>query len=275
MQADFNLTMMADPDGKYLFYYTLGSVPTSQMVTDGKVGHYIAREYFFRWQSSKNLWVYAGLMDRVYGIRNIDHTSFQRTQTGMTQTDQSQGIILHYIQPKWELSGNYFTGNPYQDPDAKQRGYSLLGEYEVQEKNRVGLSYLQGNGNLDRRRMAAVHIRKGLSQGSSLMGEYGLIEKYIIDTTGAVGDLLQSGSYFFLETTALLARGYLFHISGERYNAEFKPSSPDQWRWTIGILAFPAPRFELRTDFVTGRSLFQDSGQDDTWAFWEQLHVSL
>ena len=278
MQADVGAAIQGDEDGKYLGVFTFGRIVRPEDYATGETGlnRLLAREYYFRGQLSKTLWIYVGLMEKVFGLRNIDHTSYQRTYQGFNESTNnrngignSQGVIVQKTEDKWELTGNYFVGNPYDDDRFRQHGMSLMSETEVGELKRLGGSYLSAQSEMIKKDMVAIHYRQGLSKGSALMLEYGLIQDQ------ATGSNKTTGSYNLVQALVLLTRGYNLKATIERYNQEFKGTSPDQWRWTIGLLTFPMPRFEMRLDMVNQRQFSTTQADDDIWALQGQIHVSL
>ena len=278
MQADVGATIQGDEDGKYLGSFTMGRIVKPQDYATGEtpLTSLHPREYYFRGQLNKTLWVYVGLMDKVFGLRNVDHTSYQRTYQGFNESTNtkngvvnSQGVILQKTEDKWELTGNYFIGNPSDDPRYKQHGFSLMNETEVGELKRLGASFMSAQSDVLKKDMVALHYRQALSKGSAVMFEYGLIQDQ------ATGSDKTTGSYNLVQALVLLTRGYNLKATIERYNQEFKGSSPDQWRWAVGFLTFPMPRLEMRLDFVNQRQFSTNQADDDSWAVEGQIHVSL
>lgn len=276
MQQDIGLTS-SDPDGKYLGTFTYGSL----LNRNDNTRKFYAREYYLRIEIAPTWWIYVGLMDRVYGIRNIDHSSFQRTFQGFkpylgTQTGhwQSQGVILNRITEKTDWAINVFNGNPYEDTDKRQKGASGLYETEIGELKRLGASVMNAQSEVLKKNQYAIHYRQALSKGSALWFEYGFIQDQSKDASGSWAPV-QSGSYNALHSLVLLTRGYNLRAAVERYNSEFKASKPDIWRWNIGLLAFPAPRFELRGDLINTRSFSNSAVSDDNWEMQGLIHVSL
>ena len=102
------------------------------------------------------------------------------------------------------------------------------------------------------------------------MAEYG-IRDYNLKATGVT----KVGSWVALDNLTYITRGYHFNSRLEHFNDEFKASATDQWKWTLGLLMFPAPRLEVRTDFVTKRDIKETGGTDDSWSLQGQIHVSL
>jgi hypothetical protein len=78
-----------------------------------------------------------------------------------------------------------------------------------------------------------------------------------------------------MQSLVSLSRGYNLKTTIERYNSDFKPSVPDIWRWSTGILAFPMPRLEVRGEIVNGRMFSDQPVSDDNWTLQGQIHVSL
>jgi hypothetical protein len=278
MQGDIGSTFQFDQDGKYIFQFTYGNVAKPDKYGSGQGGfsNMVARDYYARIEVMSQFWVYAGLLSKAYGIRNIDHASYQRryqtfkvVNDSNDGIDQSLGIILHKIYDTWEIAANFFNGNPADQQQYKQSGASIFTEVTTQERRRWGLSALTAKSEVLDKKLLGIHYRQGLSKGSAFLFEYGFIQ----DT--ASGSDGKTGSYNLLQGSLLLTRGYSLKTTIERYNKEFKPSEPDQWRWGAGLLMFPAPRFELRAEIYNGRSFSNSVAADDSWTFQGQIHVSL
>lgn len=276
MQFDAGLTVQ-DSDAKYVGVMTFGRVVSPANYAQGSpIDRILAREYYLRAEVIKSWWIYGGLMEKVYGIRNIDHTSYQREYQGFNVTNndvngiaQSHGVVIQHIAKGWELSFNYFLGNPYDDQQYKASGFAGMAEFEVAENKRLGFSALSSTSDVLKKQMTSVHYRHQLAQGSSLMTEMGLIQDQL------TGQEQTTGSYFFLESLILLTRGVNFKATVERYNQKFDPAVPDQWKWSAGFLIFPAPRFEWRFEAVNARQFSNKGAYDDQWALESQIHVSL
>ncbi len=280
MQTDFGLTLQADEDGKYVAVGTWGNLIEASEYSQGKQGlnHIYAREYYLRLEPIQTWWIYAGLMEKVYGLRNIDHSSYQRVYQGFgvatnnqSGIAQSHGVVLHKVEETWELAGNYFVGHPKDEVPYREKGFSFMGEVQVKENSRLGASFLDSKNDFLKRRMYAVHYRQAISKGSAMMFEYGLIQKESL----ASGSAKATGSYNLVEGLYLLTRGYNLQAIVERYNEEFKPEKPDSWKYSLGLLMFPFPRLELRANLINTRAFSNQRAADDTWAAQGQVHVSL
>lgn len=273
MQQEFGIAL-SDSVGKYVAVLTLGNLQYSG--EKGNAKRYLPKEYFLRAEITKTWWLYLGLLEKVYGIRNIDHSSLQRSPQGFNPTLDSvrgnwfsQGATLQKIEDTWEFNISGFIGNPHMEPALRHKGYSTMSEFEVGTNKRLGGSFKTSRSEVDERHMAALHYRQGFEGGSSLLAEYGFIEEKQPTTDQ------KRGSYNFLQSLIPIVRGYNLKITAERYNPDFKPSAPDQWRWMAGILAWPLPRLELRAEIMNYRQFSDQQAAADAWALQGQIHVSL
>jgi hypothetical protein len=275
MQADASLALQFDKAAKFLFVGSFGYQPTpsaQQGKKDVEDKNWISREHYFRWQTTKKLYAYLGSMDKVYGIRTIDHTAYSRSVTGLAQNDQSDSLMLQcYGENGWELSGQYFIGNTAQEaPDLRQKGFSAMYEKDLAEKNRVGFGVLKSSNDYVDKTRIELHSKLGLLKGNSLLTEIGVVN----DNPKLVANL-KYGGYMMMEGVYLIRRGYNVISQIEYYNATLTSETPDMTRWTFGFLTFPMPRVEFRTTFVNGRTIQESSVSKDQWMIQAQLHLSL
>ena len=114
MQQDIGFSLM-DESQNYVGVFTWGNVISS----GENKQRLLLREGYLRWQPVPSWWVYLGLHERVFGLRNIDHESFQRRPLGLRQTRNetaghanSAGITVQKINDEWEFALSGFAGNP-------------------------------------------------------------------------------------------------------------------------------------------------------------------
>lgn len=268
MQNDVNLTFFADKKQSLTLITTASYTGLEPYY--GKTNIWFAKEYYVRWKQSNNFWLYLGQMDKVFGIRNVDHTAVNRKAITLGQFDQSQGVVAHWTYPNWDIALNAFLGNSAQEDAEKQKGFSVSGEYQVYEKFKIGGSALSSQSDLAKWNLVAFTSRMGLSKGSSLMAEFGLREKTdLLANTDA-----QLGTYAFVETLVNLSRGYNFLSVIEHSKSDIKKSSSENMKWSLGALLFPLPRFELRVMATNAKTYTDSSGAQDAWALQGQAHLS-
>lgn len=272
MQIDLGATAYFDQDQKYSFTYTAGYIPNAESIQKNSVNRFLPREYFARLQFGEPFWLYVGKLDKAYGIRNIDHTSFQRAPQELNQNTQSHGVIAHWLKENYELAANIFVGDQAAlNPKAEQKGFSFWSEYEFAPRTRGGFSFLRSSNEQEKTIMlAGAHWRQALAKGSAIMFEYGLVQKVdkSLNTAG-------NGSYTFVETYVELRRGYNLLVNLERYNGDTAANTPEQWRTGIGMLMFPINRFEFRVNAVHFRQVSSEEASPDNWSLQGQLRVSL
>lgn len=268
MQVDFGATV-SDADGKYMASITWGHSPLASDVQTNKISRFLAKEYFARLQIGETWWLYAGLLDIPFGIRNVDHTSYNRAPLGLTFRDQSQSVILHTSNEKYELAMDAFLGNPYVEDQFKMKGASVTGEVVVAENKRFGASLMSSKNDVLTRTIGSIHYRQALSKGSAIQAEYGMI----IDKPQL--DEVSNGSYLYLQSQVMMTRGYYIRPLIENYKANTLSGTPEQWKWGVGLLAFPAPRYEGRIDLINKTNLYKTQAQEDEWQIRSQIHVSL
>lgn len=276
MQNEINLNFFFDQNQKYSFITTAGYSLYPRGFGTSREEHtpyWFAKEYYIRWQTNvKNLWVYAGQMDKVFGLRHPDHTAVSRGALGLGQFDQSQGVVLDYSPSKWNLATNIFFGNAGEKNDVRQKGVSALGEYEVYEKFRVGASVLNSKSDQVEWTRLAAFSRLGLSKGSALMAEMGLAKnKSLIEGAPAP----TTGAYALIESWVLIRRGYNLLSTLEYSKADIDKAGTEKMRWSVGGILFPLPRTEIRTMLVNNKNSTPSVGTPDSWQIQMQLHLSL
>jgi hypothetical protein len=272
MQGEVSLAVSFDQDQKYVLVGSYGYIPTPQgqsSTSTLKYSNWLSREHYFRWQVNEEYFIFAGSMDKAYGIRIIDHTSYSRIYTGNAQNDQTHGIMVQRIRPENELTAHVFVGNLAQDSDNRQKGLSAMYEKDLGEFHRIGTSAYYSNNNYMKWTRLEGHSKYGFGKGNSLLTEFGFIKNEVpaLATT--------TGAYAMIEANALITRGYNFVSQIDYYNQTLSTQSPDLVRWSSGLLMFPAPRFEFRTFIVNGRAVSDTGVSPDQWALQAQLHLSL
>ncbi|NJL24887.1 MAG: hypothetical protein HC902_06750 [Calothrix sp. SM1_5_4] len=78
-----------------------------------------------RRQTSENSFLYVGFLDKVFGLRIADHTSFARRLTGTTQNDQAHGLMWYQKGEKFDFFMQASAGNLLQKKELRVPGGSL------------------------------------------------------------------------------------------------------------------------------------------------------
>lgn len=274
MQADVNLALLFNRDQKYALIGSFGYVPVPQRLTTPgakKVPEWISREHYFRMLAGENLWLYFGFMDKVYGIRHVNHTAYSRAKLGLGQNDQSHGVVAHWIKPTSEFTINAFGGNMYQEnADVRQMGASISYETELREAFRVGTSILYSTSKFLGNTRAGVFSRYGFGYGSALLGEIGMLQDK--PKNGEA----KNGYYIYSEATQRLVRGWHVFVTAQMFKDRMEGNRPDNLRLGAGFLVWPAQRIEWRMELENGRQFTDNTEvQRESWLVLSQLHLSL
>jgi hypothetical protein len=269
MNADVNLAIQFDQNQKYTLVTSYGYNGSTLVGTAEQMSPWISREHYLRVQSREDLLLYFGLLDKAYGLRIVDHTAFSRKFVGIAQNDQTHGIMAVSSRDPWEYTVHLFLGNLSQEAPLRQKGASFIVENDVRKMLRVGGSGMYSQNDYVGWLRAALHSKYGFSKGNSLLTEFGMIQN------SPKGGIATSGLYGLLETMSLIERGIHFLSQFEYYNETASTKSPDRTRWSLGLLMFPAPRWELRANVINGRSISDTSVTSDQWSTQIQLHLSI
>ncbi|MBO9665908.1 MAG: hypothetical protein J7501_03770 [Bdellovibrio sp.] len=270
MQQDINLNFFFDKKQTVALVTTTTYSDRPVPNTNIKNWSWYEKEFYIRYKQNNNLWFYVGQMDKAYGIRNVDHTAVNRSPIKLGQFDQSLGATVHFTYPEWDIALNPFFGNVYENEEAKQKGMSVTGEYQVVEKLKVGGSALVSESDQEKWKLAALTTRIGLSKGSAFMGEFGLKEK----TNKVTNADAQLGVYAWIESLIYLRRGYNLLTSIEQSKDNINKASNESLKYSIGALMFPLPRTELRVGVTNFKTNSEGNGIPDSWTFQSQIHFS-
>jgi hypothetical protein len=272
MQADLNLVLKFGQNDKYISSVTFGYAPIPRAIQNTPaakdVDKYRTREHYVGYRPSNTWGFYAGLMDKPFGVKIVEHTAYARTTPQLTMDDQAHGFTVHYNTPQLEGGINYFVGNLSQDAPLRMKGIAGTFEYTLFEKNRPGLSFMkQGNEYIDLSAFAA-HIRTGLENGNSLIFELGRVTK----TPKSSG--LEKTEYYANFQNHIRALRGVYLLNSIEY---FKNDLDKSYRVRFGpsVQYFPVSKVELRVDLNNTRSFSEQSSVKDRWDLMAQVHLWL
>lgn len=232
------------------------------------ISEYRTRAHYVGFRPTKELGIYAGLMDKAFGIRVPDHIAFSRMLTQNTQYDQTHGLLLHYSNKMFEASVQPFLGNLVQDKDLRQKGVSGLFEALAGETARIGVSALQSNSDYRSILAYAAHARLGIGKGNSVLAEIGKADSAI-----SAGDKHTVTNYGFVQGHWMIRRGLLPLLTLERQQK--KGNIGYTYRVGPGLQFFPLQRIELRTDAYRTIRVLEDTSVKSSTDITCQLHLWL
>ncbi len=234
-----------------------------------KLDEYRSREHYVGYRFSKEIGLYAGLMDKVFGLRVPDHIAFSRTITGLGQNDQTHGILMHYMAQTFEVGVQPFMGNFVQDSKLRQKGLTTMGEYAVSEKIRVGGSLLFSTSEYLSQNMFSAHTRMGLGLGNSIMAEAGQVNRTVEATSAET-----SSRYLFTQTHFEMTRGLFALLTYEILQANVD-SDAKTYRIGPGLQIFPTQRVEWRADLYHTINSPESGPSNRSFDMAVQLHLWL
>lgn len=253
---------------RLIFSGNLSYAPIPKSMTGGqKIDQYRTREHYLGFRLNKEWGIYAGLMDKVFGLRVPDHIAVNRMATSLGQNDQTHGVLLHYLQEKFEWGLHGFIGNLVQENTLRQKGLSTQFDYSLAESARIGFSILKSESQFTDYLMGAVHTRLAAGKGHSLMIELGQVSKGTKATQKN-----QQTQYIFLQTHLMAARGVFPFLSAE-YQRSGNSQTVETYRFGPGLQYMPMQRVELRVDLLNAHRTMSSQFINDSWDFMGQVHL--
>jgi len=270
MQADARLILKFGENDRFVAVGNIGYAPKPQSQLPGdEQGEWRSREYYMGYRFTPRFGVYAGLMDKVYGLRVIEHVAYARSLPQVTQNDQTHGAFLHYVGETWEGGAHFFQGNLSQDKDLQMKGYSGTFEKTVFELHRMGLSFLSSQNEYLQILSAAGHARFNLKEGSAVLLEIGQTDQTVKSTSEKT-----TARYGLLQTSLRPFRG-LYFLTNVEYIKRDIEQDPYAVRWGPALQLFPIQRLELRFDVYNTRNFSPEASTKDSWMYLLQTHVWL
>lgn len=270
MDGNLNVVLRLGPTAnkdKFIVSASMGYAPAPRNGNNRDIDEYRSREHYVGWRINENWGLYAGLMDKVYGIRIPDHIAFSRAITANTMNDQTHGLLLHYTSPNWDVGIQPFIGNLGEEANVRQKGGAATVEYTVNNKVRPGASVQYGSSEFLKAYAVAMHARLGFGKGNSIMGEIGQTK----EEQTKRGTEVES-RYWMVQTHLLASKG-LFVLNTIEYLKANLDRENKTLRWGPGIQYFLIQGLELRADIYNTRVFSDQSVSDDTWDLTGQIHL--
>jgi hypothetical protein len=268
MQADARVILKFGQNDRFITVVNYGYSPKPSGTTQD-MSEWRSREHYMGFRVTPKFGVYAGLMDKAFGLRIIEHTSVSRTTPQVTQNDQTHGVMLHYLGEKTEMFVHGFVGNLSQKEDVRMKGGSFMFETTVADIHRIGASVMSTQNTVQKRMAYAGHMRLNLKEGSALMAELGQVK-----VTNDASFFDKTSRYGLLQTYLRPWRGIYFLANIEYYQDNIE-KEPYFVRWGPALQYFPIQRLEFRGDVYNTRNFSPDSSNKDSWMYLLQAHVWL
>mgnify|MGYP007120766251 CR=1 FL=1 len=273
MQADASMAVHLDADQENVLMLSFGYVPRpfgkkSDPDYD-EIKTWISREHYVRLKMSENWWAFGGMMDKAFGIRQVDHTLFSRGGLGIGQNDQTHGVLLQRVAETNELFVHLFAGNLFQKSELRHKGLSLMYEFDPSESARLGVSGMMSQNEYMEWLRMALHGRYSLGKGGAISAEGG-VRNDKSKATSVKTDTM----YGYLQSQLPLTRGYFFLSNLQFVFQNSLSNFPNDTVLSLGSLMFPAPRTEFRLMAILNRPWKAEGVGEDAWQYQAQFHLS-
>lgn len=268
MQADANLVLKFGEGNKFFISGTVGYSPEPQSLarSNQEVDKYRSREHYMGYRPIPSLGIYAGLMDKIFGLRIAEHSAYSRSVNNLSQNDQAHGLQLHYAHPSFEIGAGYFLGNMVQDEGLRQKGFSTKIDYIVSHKSSLGVSYLSSESQFLKDYASAIHYMGTVGKGSSVLLEVGQnVKTAVLDSSD------ETKTTYGLGQNYIRASRGLYFLNSIEYLKE--QTGDYRMRFGPGIQIFPLQRWEARFEIYNTRNFSDDSSTKDTWDLLMQIHT--
>ncbi|AZZ36087.1 hypothetical protein CIK05_04535 [Bdellovibrio sp. qaytius] len=283
MQNDLNLNFFANEAHTLGLITTVGYVENPVALYPNKTikddSHLFYREYFIKANVAKEFWLYAGLMDKVFGLKTVNHTAYNRAALSLGQNDQVHAGLVQWARKEEDLFFQYWLGNLHLPKADRRSGASFMLDKKWGSMHAAGFSLLTESKTGIKQNIFSVHNKMGFRDGNSLLTEVGYRTENSKQTTESIDT---NYSYIFTQNNLNLTRG-LFLLSGLEYkNVSTKSSDPQtaptnekKLRWDLGFLMFPIQRMEFRVSGINEKTIGADDATKDAWSIQSQIHLSL
>lgn len=268
MQADARVILKFGENDRFITVGNFGYSPLPESLK-GEQSEWRSREHYMGFKVTPKFGLYAGLMDKAFGIKVIEHIAFSRQSPEVTQNDQTHGVMGHYLGEKWEVFAHAFAGNLSQSEDIRSKGGSLSFERTVFDIHRVGASVMKTSNNYQDLLSYSTHARLNLKDGSAVLAEIGQVDR---KTQNGSDD--RTMRYGLMQTYLRPFRGTYFLTNIEYFKRNVDESDYTV-RWGPGIQYFPIQRIELRFDAYNTRNFSPDTSSRDSWMYLVQTHIWL
>lgn len=270
MQQDLRLTLKFQENDRLIFVGDYGRQPFLEVPPQGfDQQDYRSRNLYVGYRPRSNLGVYAGLMDKVYGIRVVEHIAFGRTNTLTTMNDQTYGVAGQIVSGKWEGGVHAFIGNSNQESPYRMKGASTMWERTIFDAHRVGASFMSQKNDVLTMNSASLHGRFNFKEGSAILAEIGETHRVSHDDSPTT-----NSRFGLLQGSVRPWRG-IYLLTNVDYQRSDLHQSNYTVRWGPALQYFPIQKIELRADIYDTRNFDPNTATKDSWTFLMQTHLWL
>ncbi len=275
MQDELNFNLFANKNHTLGLITTLGYVENPRALLPNKViqpkSYLYMREYFLKAKLSKEFWFDIGFMDKVFGIKTVNHTAVNRAALSLGQNDQVHAALIQWARADEDLFLQYWIGNVHLSEPERRRGGSFMLDKKWGLTHAYGFSLLSEKKDDLAQNIISVHNKMGFGHGNALLTEVG----YRTEKNLTGSPLTTNSYYLFTQNSLNLVRGYFLLSSLEFAKNLSDSDAPTNTRWDIGFLVFPIQKIEFRLSAINQKTNGATEAVKDQWSIQSQINLSL
>lgn len=261
MQADIEAQASYD---KFSFVGTLGRSQFNDPKTAGEF--LVSRRHYLMYKPTDEITVRGGRFLQAFGLVVPDHTVVTRRTLGFDQDQETYNIEGSYVGEKYDLFVTANMGRIDQPSYKRERGVSLRGSMQCNEKYKFGAGYYFGHNE---------------TQDRHLFGPYGIAaivkplvvmqETDFVHTNLGSGTLSAWGIAHMAKLDYEVFQGVHFFVMEDFYRGNFKDGNTVSNSFGGGIQFFPRPHFELIAQYQRLKIVAVDPNNYNDY-LWFQMH---
>lgn len=267
MQNDATVTLQFGKRNNIIITGTYTYLPAQDEDDEDDEAETFSPEHYIGYRPMKELGIYVGKMDKVFGIRVPDHISYSKTLNNLGLRSQSHGVLLHWNDKDYEVGVQVFDGDKEKKEEEQSSGITSKFEYNLTKNVRVGASYMRETlSNEDIQDVKAALLKARIGEASSTMVEIGQNDKEL----NSGGE--RSSRYAFWQSHLYLKRGMYFLMTFEYLKSDLNEDA-HRYRVSPGFQYFPWQRLEVRFDLQNNKSYGETLNTQDRWDLLGQVHL--
>lgn len=263
MQADFEAAATYD---KFSFVGTLGRSEFDRPKTVGEF--LVSHRHYLMYKHSDEITFRAGRFLQAFGLAVGDHTVVTRRTLGFDQNRETYNVEASYIGEKYDLYVTLNLGRIDQPSYKRERGASVRGSMQTNEKYKYGLGYYFGHNENSDRQLFGPYALVALIKPLVFLQE----TDFIRTASGSGADYWGLAHYAKLDFEPI--QGLHFFLMEDFYRGDFRNALTVTNSFGAGIQFFPRPHFELIAQFQRMKILAVDPNHYNDY-LWLQMHFYL
>lgn len=202
-----------------------------------------ARELYAMWQSeaggSEGLFVRAGQLMPVFGLRLVEHHAYIRRYGGTPLFAESPAASVSYVKQRLEAHLTGFVESPIIDPVRLASGAAAYVQMRVDDKTALGAGGMYEHFNSDRYTLrGAITAKRAITDKLLVLGELQLVNPHV-DPYGWTQIVSYLGASYFLP------KGLMVDVAWNHFDENLRVSKLDRDAIDVNLHWFATSHVEL------------------------------